>query len=680
MGCDALTAATCPVRFAGAWGCNLCFLWVLGLRSGLQLNACAGPRSALDACRRGCHMLRHAPCLNNFMLASAHLFSQSNAELIRGAAQDGPPALAEVAEAADLPAARMAVVLSVAHWEHATGTSSSDPVLGRLNAGSSGLQSSPDQKPASGAAALLERLLACGTPHGAAVAAGARAGVAGNPAKGSKPREEAPLGEGELAAAAAGDAAQTLLYTLLRQGFRRRAVALTLPKRAVGPYAGVRAPPAPRRNGPPAGAADSGQGSDHAGDGAAGGAGSPGDPGDPAVPGKGPPRGEVPVAQRLAAARDALAAAAEMLPGAAIAIVHADPIPKGGQNLIRLHPAAVGALAARAYVLCRGRPAAALALLAASVLPPPPPTHQGINPERDMTPRRVKGGGQSPARRGEGRRGPNPGVGPAHRRPRSRSPRRRRSSSRTPRRSPSPRGRAHRGRPSSGRRGRSTSASPHPSPGTRRGSLRERRKRSRSRSRPSPRRLRSRPVRGVPCRRRSRSSSPLQMRSGGGRSSSSSSSSSSGRSSSSGGVARRSRSRGRSPGSRNRGSADGGGTGGRRAGSKREAEAMGGSGLGSGAGWAALAAGEQPLAGAAAVREAFVSLLAPPAEQARYVGEPNAAVDGCSACVCSRELAARTAQCCKPELDEEEHPKRSSARRARLLCCDVVCTDRVRGT
>jgi len=251
---------------------------------------------------------------------------------------------ADAAAAVGAAAARCAVALSIARWERATGA---HPVLG-LEA--------PDPAPgpaarAPGAVPLLACLLAAAPRQ-------RRAGGCNPDADSGVP------GEGELAAVAAADAAQAVLYTLLRQGFRRRAA----PAGGTGGAGGAAAPgPAAHPGKGPAAA--------HGPGAAAGAQPRPGPAPAPANPNpaQAPPGGAVTVAQRLATARAALDAAAAMLPACAAPRLDGRAGGRGREpGLVRLHPAAVGALAARAYVLCQGRPAAALALLAASVLPPPP--------------------------------------------------------------------------------------------------------------------------------------------------------------------------------------------------------------------------------------------------------------------------------------------------------------------
>ena len=276
-------------------------------------------------------------------------------------------------------AARSAVALSIARWERASGALPGT-VLGKVDATDPRAHPGPHPAPpAPGAAALLARLLAC-TPSGkgpAGLGPGAGSGSEG---------ELGATAESQLAAAAAGEAAQTLLYTLLRQGFRRRGAPAAKP--------GANPDPAPERSAG-AGALGRGHSLEQGGPPAGADGGAPGSvnpqrgSGDFSGQGRAPQaRGHaaVRVAERLAEARRALAAAAVMLPGAAAAPDAArSPDGDPNQGLIRVHASVVGALAARAYVLCQGRPAAALALLAASVLLPPPSTPAG-NPSASQSP------------------------------------------------------------------------------------------------------------------------------------------------------------------------------------------------------------------------------------------------------------------------------------------------------
>ena len=486
-------------------------------------------------------------------------------------AQEGP--LGAAPEAPGTAAARSAVALSIARWERVTGAPSGT-VLGLEATG-------PRTHPAPaapGAAALLARLLACAPGGRAAAGSGSGAGLRSGEALG------APA-EGQLAAAAAGEAAQTLLYALLRQGFRRRGAPAAKPSANPNPAPGL-----------PAGAAapGAGQGLEQSGPPAGADGREPGNPGP--EQGSGKPLGQsragagrhagVPVAERLAEARRALAAAAAMLPGAAAAreaTRSPGSDPKQDRGLIRVHPAAVGALAARAYVLCQGRPAAALALLAASVLspplpPPPPPPLPSPPSNPAKTPSTL------PAGRGA------TGSGSRRTAQRSPLPRRPRSSNPDPSRGPRRDRRARRSASASPRRSRRRSPSPSPSSSPTRspragaggssGSGRMRRRSGSDTGEARPKRARSQsPKAPGPA------PSPADARA-------------SSRTGSRAAVVPERASTGMEPGL---------GSGGTTTGPMRAAEAD----------WAALAAGEQPLAGAAAVRGAFAALLAPPGEPAR---------------------------------------------------------------
>ena len=224
---------------------------------------------------------------------------------------------ADAAAAVGAAAARCAVALSIARWERATGA---HPVLG-LEA--------PDPAPgpaarAPGAVPLLACLLAAAPRQ-------RRAGGCNPDADSGVP------GEGELAAVAAADAAQAVLYTLLRQGFRRRAA----PAGGTGGAGGAAAPgPAAHPGKGPAAA--------HGPGAAAGAQPRPGPAPAPASPNpaQAPPGGAVTVAQRLATARAALDAAAAMLPACAAPRLDGRAGGRGREpGLVRLHPAAVGALA-----------------------------------------------------------------------------------------------------------------------------------------------------------------------------------------------------------------------------------------------------------------------------------------------------------------------------------------------